>query len=165
MVSTIKGGSNHPDISHIGIRVCRSASTQWACHHCVPDFSSDLGARELSVGRMCSNQMTSHLAARLSHEYTRVPRPLGISQTMDIVQVSQVNSKPALWGSPLPRSAVRKLVEDGGARSRPLSSFGVWCLQLCPQVPLKATLGISDIFPDKVLWSGLACGHEGHCVS
>ena len=101
MVSTLKGGSNHSDISHIGIRVCRSASTPWACHHCVPDFSSDLRARELSVGRMCSNWMTAHLAARLSHEYTRVPRPLGISQTVDIVQVTQVNSKPALWGSPL----------------------------------------------------------------
>lgn len=99
MVSTVKGGSNHSDISHTGIRVCISASTPWACHRCVPDFSSDLRAWELSVGRMFSDQMTSHLAARLSHEYTRIPRPLGISQTVNTVQVSQVNRKPALLGS------------------------------------------------------------------
>ena len=97
----VKGGSNHPDISHIGIRVCISASAPWACHHCVPDFSSDLRAWELSVGRTFSDQMTSHLAARLSHEDSRVLRPLDVSQTVDTVHVSQVSRKPALSGSPL----------------------------------------------------------------
>lgn len=46
-------------------------------------------------------QVTSHLAYRLLHWYTRVLKPLGITHTLGIIHVSQVNSKPELWQSPL----------------------------------------------------------------
>lgn len=35
MVYTVKGGSSHSDILHIGICVCTSASAPWACHNFV----------------------------------------------------------------------------------------------------------------------------------